>query len=156
MNMVEKVAVPQSSEIQQWISEAYRDPEAVKQLEDVRFTRWNMEVAYAAGFREAVSQQTSVSCQSSPAPRGQSEGMVARVARALAGHFGPEYDQIPVDRANLRHQIAEGFVWDCNTPKQDDLKQAARAAIEAMRPDDTMSIDNYIVSEYIDAAISEG
>ena len=52
---VEAVALPNSEEIQAWIALEYREPEAQVQLDNPRFTRWNMEVAFAGGFRAAIA-----------------------------------------------------------------------------------------------------
>lgn len=51
-------AVPTTEEIQEWIDRAYRRPEGVGPMQNdgFRFTRWNMEVAFAAGFRVAVAK----------------------------------------------------------------------------------------------------
>lgn len=45
-----------SEQIQAWIGRAYRAPEDKTQIDAKRFTRWNMEVAYLAGFQEAWSR----------------------------------------------------------------------------------------------------
>ncbi len=54
-------------------------------------------------------------------------GMVERVARALAGHFGPEFDKLLDDRREVRKWGQPG------DNSKDDFLAAARAAIEAMR-----------------------
>lgn len=48
-------AKPTSEEIHDWIDRAYRQPEGVGPMQNdgFRFTRWNMEVAFAAGFKLA-------------------------------------------------------------------------------------------------------
>lgn len=56
--------------------------------------------------------------------------MVVRVARAIAGHFGPEFDELPVDRKAQRLSIRQG---DAYCDHQAEMLDAARAAIEAMR-----------------------
>ena len=56
--------------------------------------------------------------------------MIERVARAISGHFGPVFDDLPKDRKAQRLSIRQGDAY-CDT--QDDMLEAARAAIEAMR-----------------------
>jgi hypothetical protein len=55
--------------------------------------------------------------------------MVERVARAIAGHFGPEFDELPKDRKAQRESIRAG---DAYCDNQSEMLAAARAAIEAM------------------------
>jgi hypothetical protein len=55
--------------------------------------------------------------------------LVERVARALAGHFGPVFDDLPRDRVQQREFLREGGNPAENT--QEDCLEAARAAIEA-------------------------
>lgn len=51
-----RIVEPSSEEIQAWIKAAYREPEMVTQIDDARFTRWNMEVAYLSGLSNAAIQ----------------------------------------------------------------------------------------------------
>jgi hypothetical protein len=52
------VTRPTSEEVQAWIKQAYREPENKGLIDAPRFTRWNMEVAFQAGY-EAVRTQTA-------------------------------------------------------------------------------------------------
>lgn len=60
--------------------------------------------------------------------------MIERVARAMAGYFCPYFDEIPKDKLDRREKMAAGdrlaLITDIT---QDDLLDAACAAIEAMR-----------------------
>lgn len=50
-----RIDPPASEEIHAWIDAAYRRPEGVPQMSNdgYRFTRWNMEVAFMAGWNAA-------------------------------------------------------------------------------------------------------
>jgi hypothetical protein len=59
--------------------------------------------------------------------------VVEAAARAMAGHFGPEFDELHRGKA---HWAATGGLFDddyrdVNAPRQDDLLDAARAALTA-------------------------
>jgi len=51
---------PTSEEIHVWINEAYRRPKGYAPManDGFRFTRWNMEVAYMAGWDAAIKECT--------------------------------------------------------------------------------------------------
>lgn len=56
--------------------------------------------------------------------------MVEVVARALAGHFGPFYDDLPRNRLQLREWQRIGQRWDHS---QEDMRDAALQVIKSMR-----------------------
>lgn len=45
---------PSEDEVHRWIRLAYREPKDPAQVDAPRFTRWNMEVAYCAGWAAAL------------------------------------------------------------------------------------------------------
>jgi hypothetical protein len=49
---------PTSEEVHAWIDSAYRRPEGAESISNdgVRFTRWNMEVAFMAGWKAAMGE----------------------------------------------------------------------------------------------------
>jgi hypothetical protein len=49
---------PTSEEIHDWINSAYRQPPGYGPMDNdgSRFTRWNMEVAFAAGWDAAMKE----------------------------------------------------------------------------------------------------
>ena len=56
--------------------------------------------------------------------------MVERVARAIAGHFGPDFDQLPKDRAEARSLVRQGA--DFNGNDKTSVMDAARAALQSL------------------------
>jgi hypothetical protein len=71
--------------------------------------------------------------------------LVEKVARALAPYLegGREYDQMPSDRIALRKWNIQGMCL-INDATQDDAKEAAAAAIEAMRPEIEREIADWL------------
>lgn len=65
--------------------------------------------------------------------------MRERIARALAGHFGPrKWEDMPKDRADLKARF-RAYDADINEPTQDDCLLAADAVLDAlMEPDEGM------------------
>lgn len=57
---------------------------------------------------------------------------VEHIARVLARHYGPEFDNCARDRAELRQLIMAGRNSDINEPTQVDHLEAARAIIKAI------------------------
>lgn len=57
--------------------------------------------------------------------------MLERVARAMAGHFGQNFDDLPKDKQDRRDRLrsTQDYVPDHD---QSDVLEAARAALEAM------------------------
>lgn len=51
---------PSSAAIHAWIENAYRNPIDPAQMDDRRFTRWNMEVAYVAGWKAAIERAKAI------------------------------------------------------------------------------------------------
>lgn len=70
-------------------------------------------------------------------------GMVERVARALAGHFGPEFEHLPADRVAMREAIRNGE-YDATVNTQEDFLEAAREAIHAMYAPTPAMIDRFV------------
>lgn len=93
---------------------------------------WHAVRTAHIALRDRINERLETEDNCPFKPTQQPGDQVGRVARALAGHFGPEYDHCPTDRADLRQQVAEGRMVDCNATTQEDLKEAARAAIAAM------------------------
>lgn len=57
--------------------------------------------------------------------------MIEKVARAIAGHYGKEFDDCPKDYKEGRKLYRAGKV-DLSDVNQDEHMEAAKAAIEAM------------------------
>lgn len=55
--------------------------------------------------------------------------MVERMARAIAGHFGPEFDDLPKDKAERINRNRVGEMFD---DSQEDVLEAAKAALQAL------------------------
>ena len=59
-----------------------------------------------------------------------------RAASAIAGHFGPEFHELPDDKRDQRELARDGLPYENN---KEDMLEAARAAIEAlMEPSEGM------------------
>ena len=101
--------MPSSEDVHAWISRAYRDPEDRTMMDAVRFTRWNMEVAFQAGFGAGY--------RTAP-PRPDHAGGVKRVRHLKRG---TEYEVLGEAEA----QVANGSysVW----PKGMDIMSEAEA-----------------------------
>lgn len=69
----EGVELPDSDTIQRWVALAYREPEDLSRRDDFRFTRWNMEVAFMAGFDFARGETEHMPRPLPPAPGGRSD-----------------------------------------------------------------------------------
>jgi len=55
--------------------------------------------------------------------------MVEKMARAMAGHFGPDYGALPKDKIERNIMLRQGLIYD-NT--QEDLLQAAASVLTAL------------------------
>lgn len=101
-----------------------------------------------------------------------SETMVERVARAIAGSNGDDFDAIPKNKSEWNRESGKfgGRFRDINEPMQGDYRDMARVAFWEMRrvtgrmmaaglavqADDPAAHPNAYWSAMVDAALSEG
>lgn len=57
------------------------------------------------------------------------DSMIENMARAIAGHFGPEFDALPKDKAERINRNRMGEMFD---DSQEDVLDAAKAALQAL------------------------
>lgn len=58
--------------------------------------------------------------------------MIEKMARALAGHFGKSFDDMALDRSELRALVRNADGYDINEPTQADCLEAARGALTVL------------------------
>lgn len=97
--------------------------------------------------------------------------MLEKMARAMAGHFGKSFDDMALDRSELRALVRSADGFDINEPTQADCLHAAKAVLEALlapvglRADKIMTVAEYnripikgwhMVTRSVDAAYNVG
>ena len=59
--------------------------------------------------------------------------LIEAIRRAIAGHVGLAFDDAPPNRRSYIDQRIERPEWTCNTVTQEDLTDAAQAALTALQ-----------------------